>query len=880
MAVIARTSLEFDAAARLHGGVWSAVALACTQWIHAQGLAPRDTVLLVPFAQLLSPARAAFARLGGWPPRVETTQTLAASLGPPPPLLLNHLSFDPAVDRLAAERLLRAQPWGQAWARRDARGFEQAVGQVALTAQEMAKGAAAVPPSERAAHWERARLVLGPQRGPGDTERRLARVALEWAALTFEPLTDRLFALRPAAWIAIQAGGAEPVIESLMAHSSDATHCLILDADASPAAPFERALGTPSPAHVVCDSFEHEAQSAAAQVLSHLQRGEQPVALIAQDRVLVRRVRALLERAQVALVDETGWKLSTTRAAGQVMSLLRVAAPRASSDALLEWLKNLDTWPGIGPLHRRVDELESACRRQHVLRVDALERLRVREALQPFIAELQGLLDGLAAAASLPPARWLEALARALHTCGALAQLQSDEAGRQVLKALHLDAPARWHDAAGTGVMDWSAFAAWIDATLEGHTFHPAPTDRSATLVVITPLARAMLRPFGAIVFPGADDSRLGAPATPHPLLPDALLVSLGIASAAQQREKELLAFAQIAQARPLTLLRRRVDGGNPLGDSPLVERLALALARQGQRLAEWLDPRPAVPIDPLPVMRPAPSAVGRLPLRLSASGAEALRDCPYRFYAQQVLRLRESEELDDAVEKRDFGTWLHAVLHAFHATRTAGPASDEEARLRELGRQHQAALGLVDEQFLPFEASFEAFVPRYIAWLHERDAQGSVWRQGEQALEIQPPQLGGVVLHGVIDRVDEVREGVASVLELIDYKTGNADALRQKLKQPLEDTQLAFYAALMRGQGEAPLRAIYLPLDGTKALVPLLHPDVDRSAQALVDGLGADFARMRAGAGLPALGEGRTCEHCDARGLCRRDHWSEEQGA
>jgi ATP-dependent helicase/nuclease subunit B len=266
--------------------------------------------------------------------------------------------------------------------------------------------------------------------------------------------------------------------------------------------------------------------------------------------------------------------------------------------------------------------------------------------------------------------------------------------------------------------------------------------------------------------------------------------------------------------------------------------------------------------------------------LRLSASGAEALRDCPYRFFAQQVLRLRESEELDDAVEKRDFGTWLHAVLHAFHATRTAGPASDEEARLRELGRQHQAALGLVDEQFLPFEASFDAFVPRYIAWLQERDAQGSVWRQGEQALEIQPPQLGGVVLHGVIDRVDEVREGAATVLELIDYKTGSADALRQKLKQPLEDTQLAFYAALMRGQGETLLRAIYLPLDGTKALVPLPHPDVERSAQALVDGLGADFTRMRAGAGLPALGEGRTCEHCDARGLCRRDHWSEEQGA
>ena len=32
----------------------------------------------------------------------------------------------------------------------------------------------------------------------------------------------------------------------------------------------------------------------------------------------------------------------------------------------------------------------------------------------------------------------------------------------------------------------------------------------------------------------------------------------------------------------------------------------------------------------------------------------------------------------------------------------------------------------------------------------------------------------------------------------------------------------------------------------------------------------------MRDGAALPALGEGPVCDFCEARGLCRRDHWAD----
>ena len=39
--------------------------------------------------------------------------------------------------------------------------------------------------------------------------------------------------------------------------------------------------------------------------------------------------------------------------------------------------------------------------------------------------------------------------------------------------------------------------------------------------------------------------------------------------------------------------------------------------------------------------------------------------------------------------------------------------------------------------------------------------------------------------------------------------------------------------------------------------------------------GLVADLSRVASGHPMPALGEGRVCEHCDARGLCRKDFWS-----
>ncbi|MDE2629275.1 MAG: PD-(D/E)XK nuclease family protein [Burkholderiales bacterium] len=863
-------------------GLWDEVADRATRWVATEGVSLRDVCVLVPFAQLLPWARRAFAREGGWMPRVETTTTLAASLGPAPVARPGQITFDATIDALGAAALLRSQAWGAAWARRDPRGFEQAAGALVRTAHELARAAFAVPAAERAAHWVEARDLLAPMSGPGAIERLLARVALEWACDAPPPETDRLFlGAAPAAWIAVQAGGPDPLVARLLDQAK--VPCLVIDTDAPEHDPFGGVAASRVPALSVCASFEHEAQCAAAQVLAHVQGGAVPVALIAQDRLLVRRVRALLEREALRLLDETGWTLSTTRAAAQVMTLLRAAHPQASTDAVLDWLKAGTSWTGDARADAAaIESIESTCRRGPVTRAAAL----AGASLQPAAARLWGAAAAALSRLSIPRrqplVRWLTALAAALTDCGALRLLQLDDAGQQVIAALrlmtNLSPDSAWSLVASQSAMEFDEFRAWVDAALERATFVPTPLNGEPAHVVIVPLARAMLRPFAAVVFPGADDKRLGAWPTPTSLLGDAQASALGLPNATQRRGAELLAFAQMLAAPRVTLMRRRLDGTDPLADSPLVERLRLALAARGLALATWHDPRITLQLAATPIRRSAPSAPGLLPERLSASACEALRACPYRFFALNMLRLREDDELEREIEKRDYGTWLHAVLFEFHRDRQVPASSEAEvARLLALAAASREAQGIGDADFLPYAASFASFAPRYIAWLHERDAQGARWLRGEDDVSARPPMLDGTELRGIIDRIDEVRTGAGAAIELIDYKTGSAAGLNEKVRQPLEDTQLAFYAALMRTRTELPLRAVYLALDGSKGLEEVEHPDVEVSAAMLVEGLAHDLRRLRRGAGLPALGVGATCEHCAARGICRRDHWADD---
>ena len=889
---------------RVHN-LWLDVVRQTSAWLLRQRLPARDTVLLLPFSALLAPARTAFAEVGGWQPRVETVLTLTASLTPPVAPLAGHCSGDAVQDRLCASALLTALPWGEGWAQRDARGLQHMVNNLVETAQTLRSAALARAPGDRPAFWAQARAEAARDGGPAQAEALLLRVALEWAASSvaaLPPAVDAGFSFPATAWVLVELGGSDAAAQAMAAASGAPTLVLRLDAALPSWAEDETEKVLRWPAHddverLVCEDFESEAQAAASTVIEALNAGRLPVALVAQDRALVRRIRALLERAQVPVIDETGWLLATTRSGAALMMLLRAALPGAPQDAWLDWLK---AWPGVPAT--ALDSLEAQWRGQR--------RVRDAKAAQALWDSAAARLAPLQTGRQQTLADWLDLLGRVLQGDGSWHILSADMAGQQLLAALRLTAPGlsappdeAWRGAVAGVAVTLAGFVDWVAATLEQLPFLPTPD--AGAQVVLTPLLRTMGRAFGHIVLPGTDDKNLSAGDAQPSLIPAAMTTALALPDRKRRQRQQRLALLHLLRSGRVTLLRRERDEGEPLSESPdlawLMGLLQASASRPppsglsldtssdtspgtspgtspdtlGPTRAElwppqrWQPQRQRVPFEAQ--ARPLPSAGAALPTVLSASQLEALRQCPYRFFARALLRLQEPEEIDGGLAKRDYGTWLHAVLHQFHSERDH--QADAALQMHQAADAAAASLALDGAELLPFRASFMHFVPAYLRWLAAREAQGWHWADGESEHRFKHPDIAGLELRGRIDRLDHGPEGQR---QLLDYKTGSLQALQQKVKTPLEDTQLAFYAALL-GQSDGAdegLRATYLSLDDADAPREIEHPQVAQTVSVMLQGLAADWQRLRDGAPMPALGEGAVCQTCEVRGLCRRDHW------
>ena len=125
------------------------------------------------------------------------------------------------------------------------------------------------------------------------------------------------------------------------------------------------------------------------------------------------------------------------------------------------------------------------------------------------------------------------------------------------------------------------------------------------------------------------------------------------------------------------------------------------------------------------------------------------------------------------------------------------------------------------------------------------------------------------MTLIGKLDRIDRLADGSALV---IDYKTEGAGLTRERIKAAGEDTQLAFYAALLH---DDTLAAAYVNVGEKDATRTYAQPDIGALRDQLIEGILDDLSRIRGGAPMPALGEGKACDFCAARGLCRKDFWT-----
>lgn len=825
----------------------------------ARNVHPARAVVLVPYAQLMNVARAMWGQCAGagFVPRFETTHNWARTAGGFLPTGYD-IAFDRAQDLVTAQSLLSQAGFTAerlAWA-----------GRVVELALQLAPLAAAQLPEDRSA-WAQQALQATEAGGASpwfEIERALVRIAVLWAStsayatdvLLTEATRGPMDGSQTDVLIVLDGFQSDPLTQKLATLWGErAVHIPLASADGSPGDMAVHAAADP----------EDEAELAAACVLQHLAEGRAPVALVATDRALTRRIGAQLAAQGIVPHDETGWKLSTTRAAATLMGALRACAHDAGSDQVLDWLKGGNAAPAL------VQSLELRLRRDGqrdwlawCARLARSERPQ-DAALQAFCEAIEARRAALLRARSLVD--WLPALRELLQADGRWDALTDDLAGAKVLAALWLDV-ADTADLAGLagGRHTLAEFTAWVRDVLEAASFVP-PTGGQEPQVVVLPLHQLLGRAFGAVVIPGCDDRRLPASPEPPGQWTAAQRAELGLPSREALEVAQRAAWATALRNPVGDLLWRHADAsGEPVQPSPLVQALQLDHA-----VRAGTDPRGLREVPLQPTLRPLPSGA-LLPLQsISATVYEDLRRCPYRFFALRQLALRSADELDAEVDKRDFGNWLHALLGHFHEALQAAPTADRQARLALMSAAEQQATreaGLSAAEFLPFTAAWPAVRDGYLDWLEGHEAEGAVFEAAEPA---KAQSLGTLQLMGRLDRIDRLPDGRAFV---IDYKTESAATTKERIKDATEDTQLAFYATLV---ADDTLRAAYVNVgEKSSGTQTFEQRDVVAARDALVAGLIDDFARIAQGAALPALGEGMVCEHCAARGLCRKDFWTD----
>lgn len=620
-------------------------------------------------------------------------------------------------------------------------------------------------------------------------------------------------------------------------------------------------------------SLEQEALAAELQVRRWLLEGKRNIAIVAQDRLTARRVRALLERAGVLVCDETGWTMSTLAVSTVLMRWLDALQSDFYHLDLLDLLKSPFIFSDQGADMRKqaAYQIEQLVRKHGLASgLDALlEMARGKTEAETALARLRQA-QGALRRNSDTLSGWLESLGESLSMLGVLEGLACDEAGAQLLQALQDWQQELEGDLARFTRSEWRR---WLAHQLDRHTFRDAAIESP---VLLTHLAAMHWRSFDAVLLLGADAAHLPGTDKGSLWFNDAVRASLDLptneARLAKLRDD---LFALFAMNGTVLITWQASKNGEPNLLSPYLEMLrAQHLLAFGHNLMDDKMQDTGYRIEDTGYRKqgsggmPIPTVVPELvPKRISPSGYNSLIACPYQYFARHVLHLNELDEVREGVEKRDYGVWVHLILHRFHEEFPVleGRRKDElEAALERISNEVFAPEVARDYLARAWLLRWQQAIPAYLEVQFESEAKG--WRYQAGEMQFNLSLADDLTLHGRIDRIDATREGLKRVL---DYKTASVTGLRNRLKEAGEDVQLACYAL-----AEEASEAAFISIDNEKVAAVAPSDDVIWLAKVNAERLLSLFAQMRGGAAMPAHGTDDACEHCEMRGLCRKGSW------
>jgi len=670
-------------------------------------------------------------------------------------------------------------------------------------------------------------------------------------------------------------------------------------------------------------SSEHEAMAIDLQTRQWLIEGRKIIGIVTENRRLARRVRALLERANIALQDTAGWALSTTSAAAVLERWLEAVEEDFAYLPLLDLMKSPFFFPAKFFTNERSvqshEELlvsvyhfeQSIVLKENISRGLARYQNHVRyrqsrlpEDMAADYDDIYALLDIISEAAKplLPfldnknyhPVKMLEALDKSLSLLGLENTFSEDDAGNKILEEIN-------HMRAATNDttlrLNWNEFRGWLGRTLERYNFQPNVEQGRVQLMSASqnPLHR-----FDALIIAGAEREYLPGISNASPFFNDGVRQALGLSNLNEQLSQKFYQFRRLLELSDTILITRRIEQGDEyVVCSPWVERIksfhTIAYGQDliNQRLVQLTGNAETVVTDrstslPEPVTaNPGISITDELlPKQISASAYQQLINCPFQFFAARCLKLEPPETIKEMLEKSDYGERVHLSLQAFHTgvNKLPGPFGKP---LGENNRDEAIQLLItianavfardLEDNFLhrAWLKRWHELIPAYVNW---QIGQQQNWKVKATELNIETSMENhDVQLRGRIDRIDVSKDSPEPKYNILDYKTGAVATEDEVLSG--ESIQLPFYVLLAQQKlQKSASRVEYLSIDkGVVKSRSAIEGDIlDELTHQVGRRLVKSLEEIKNGQPMKAWGDHVTCSRCKMSGLCRQKSWLE----
>jgi RecB family exonuclease len=392
------------------------------------------------------------------------------------------------------------------------------------------------------------------------------------------------------------------------------------------------------------------------------------------------------------------------------------------------------------------------------------------------------------------------------------------------------------------------------------------------------------------------------------------LLASLGWPSERDRQSAATAAFLDLVQSPSsrVTLSTFTLDDEALVEPSVMIEDVAgLTLSREESAVPPgraFVDE--ALSLDPLDLDALEPDARVWADMRLSrtdsadpryhgAAGPQAPREwsvsaietyltCPFKFFAQNVLRLDEERDEDEVMDPRAQGQFVHKVFEAFfsrwqdrgHGAITSADLEDARALFAEVVDERVASLpeseGALERTRLlgsPVAAGLGEVVFRMEAERPTPVVERLLEVKLRDTFEFTGPRgVRRIKLYGVADRLDLLEDGT---FRLIDYKLSLPPNKAKALQLPIYGLCAEQSLRQHRGRSWSLGEAAYISFRGAQRVTPLFTKRSDRdqvlpaAQERLIDAVDA----IERGEFPPTPTDVFLCGFCSFAAVCRKDY-------